>query len=129
MKIRFLSIAALLLCLFAGFGEPVQGKERTVEKLGAEVVKAAFAELKASKGKAADLACLTNAGYVRYQGESTRILYDVLQKRGKISLGNITVELFLDTNGDGVADTPGSPTASTTTNASGEYSFIDVTPG
>ncbi len=87
MKIRLLAVVSLLLCFFAGFGEPVQGKERTVEKLGAEVVKAAFAELKASKGKAADLACLTNAGYVRYQGESTRILYDVLQKRGKISLG------------------------------------------
>ncbi|MCI5190443.1 MAG: hypothetical protein D3905_11780, partial [Candidatus Electrothrix sp. AS4_5] len=48
---------------------------------------------------------------------------------GDTNLDNITVELFLDTNGDGVADTPGSPTASTTTNGSGEYSFIDVTPG
>ncbi|MCI5136223.1 MAG: hypothetical protein D3920_14410 [Candidatus Electrothrix sp. AW2] len=87
MKIRFLSIAALLLCLFAGFGEPVQGKEKNVEKLGAEVIRSAFAQLGVSEGKSSQIACLSNAGYVRYQGESTRILYDVLQQHGEISLG------------------------------------------
>jgi len=48
---------------------------------------------------------------------------------GDTNLNNITVKLYLDADGNGVADTPGTPTASTTSNASGAYSFTDVTAG
>ncbi len=48
---------------------------------------------------------------------------------GDTNLNNITVKLYLDADGNGMADTPGTPTATKTTNASGVYSFTDVTAG
>ena len=46
---------------------------------------------------------------------------------GEDAIGGVVIELFADTNGDGVADGPA--IASTTTAANGSYSFPNVAPG
>lgn len=84
MNIRLLTITSLLFFTFAG---SVQAKQEEIKQLGVEAIKAAFTELKFSKVKAADIACLTNAGYVQHEGKSTLILYDVLRDHTGISLG------------------------------------------
>ncbi len=58
----------------------------STEQLGAEVLKAAYARLKADFTDT-NVMCLTNAGYVKYQGQSTRILYDVFSEKAGISIG------------------------------------------
>lgn len=86
MKICFVSIVSAIFLIIAGFGELAHGKETTMDSLAQEVVNAAFAHLKVSKDTTG-MACLTNAGYVKYDGKSTRILYDLIQKHTGISLG------------------------------------------
>ena len=46
---------------------------------------------------------------------------------GDENLSGVTIELFADTNGDGQPD--GAAIATTTTDASGNYSFTNLTPG
>ncbi|MCI5211499.1 MAG: hypothetical protein D3910_22570, partial [Candidatus Electrothrix sp. ATG2] len=84
MKIRILAIASLLLFTFAA---TAQGGQSSMEQLGIAAITAAFTELNIPGGGSAQIACLTDAGYVQHQGESTRILYDVLQQHGGVSLG------------------------------------------
>jgi len=58
----------------------------SMEKLGEEVLKSAYTELKAPFTDT-NIACLTNAGYVKYRGQSTRMLYDVFSEKAGISHG------------------------------------------
>ncbi|CAN2040873.1 Formylmethanofuran dehydrogenase subunit E domain-containing protein [Candidatus Magnetomoraceae bacterium gMMP-15] len=78
----------LTLCIVlitAGFELVIAGN-LPVEQLGEQVVNAALAKLNA-KPTDINMACLTNAGNVKYQGQSTRILYDVIAKKTNISMG------------------------------------------
>lgn len=56
-----------------------------VEVLGRDVVRAALSKLDATADSR--LACFTSAGYVTYEGASTRILFDVIPEEAPISLG------------------------------------------
>ena len=70
-----------------------------LESLGSRAVRAAFLQLKID-GKTGDLACLTNAGWTRYNGRSTRPLYDVLASAAGTTLGKsnlLSVHTSVDT--------------------------------
>ena len=56
-----------------------------IEKLGKEMTLAALEKLNA--GPDSELACFTSAGYVQYQGASTRILLDVISRHAPVSIG------------------------------------------
>ncbi|WP_339135478.1 MAG: FmdE family protein [Candidatus Electrothrix sp. GW3-4] len=83
MKILLSSIT-LLLVILAG---TVQAGQQDMKDLGAEVIQTAFSKLRFSRVTAANIACLTNAGYVQHKGKNTLMLYDVLQDHTGISLG------------------------------------------
>ncbi len=85
MKIRIYMWVFLLMVLF-GFHKHASASGLTVEQLGVQAVQAALAKLHVEP-EAPNLVCITNAGYVKYNGQSTRGLYDVIPRISKISLG------------------------------------------
>lgn len=84
MKIHLLTLTTLLVFICAGTG---QAEQNDMKQLGGEVIQAAFSKLRFSRVPADNIACLTNAGYVRHNGKSTLIIYDALQDQTGISLG------------------------------------------
>ncbi|GBC63336.1 hypothetical protein DENIS_4330 [Desulfonema ishimotonii] len=83
---RYVRIVTLLSVLLLSFNCAAAAEKTEIAKLGEQAVATAFAKLSATPGDTG-MACLTNAGYVTYRGQSTRILYDVLSEKAGISLG------------------------------------------
>jgi formylmethanofuran dehydrogenase subunit E-like metal-binding protein len=81
--IRLMVVGVALVCVFFNMA---MAEDINLETFGAQAIKAAMAKLKADPEKD-DLACLTNAGYAIINGQSTRMLHDVLAKHTSISLG------------------------------------------
>jgi hypothetical protein len=53
---------------------------------------------------------------------------DGILDAGEVGIANVTVQLFADSNGDNTPDS-GTPLATTTTNAGGEYAFYNLAAG
>ena len=58
---------------------------KNIETLGQEAFDMAMKQLQPHEDDRC--ACLTNAGHTTFQGQSTRVLYDIISCNGKISLG------------------------------------------
>ncbi len=78
-------IYLLMAMVFLGFYQGAKASDTKVEQIGRQAVKAALDKLNASPES--PLACITNAGYVKYKGCSTRIIFDIIPKHASISLG------------------------------------------
>ena len=85
MKIHF-SVIILSLFVYLSFGHISAAEGISIEELGKQAITSAFSGLNA-KLQDTNMACLTNAGYVKYNGRSTRSLYDVISQNTAISLG------------------------------------------
>lgn len=80
---RYTVMVVLLLLL--NVNSAVAKNASPIQQCVTKVVSTALMQLKAHPHDA--LACLTNAGYVTYQGESTLAALDILSKRTQISVG------------------------------------------
>lgn len=85
MKIRIQMVLILLLGI-VGFWAYAEASEWRVEEIGMRAVKMALAKLNVQPS-ASNLACITNAGYAHHNGRSTKVLYDVIPRISRMSLG------------------------------------------
>lgn len=86
-----LMLVCLLLCPLPGLASATESSDtRALETIGNRAVRIAFERLKVTR-KTPGLACLTNAGYARFKGGSTRPLYDVLACAAGTTLGKSTL--------------------------------------
>ena len=82
---RYLFWGLFVLAVIAG-AKTAWCQPESVEMLGKLAVNTAIKRLGISP-EDRDIACLTNAGYVRYQNQSTLSVYDVIAGMLKISIG------------------------------------------
>ena len=85
MKNRFYTVLLVAVTALALILPVTADALSSVEKLGKDVALAALEKLDAKPDSS--LACFTNAGYVKHNGKSTRILLDVLPRHAPVSLG------------------------------------------
>jgi formylmethanofuran dehydrogenase subunit E-like metal-binding protein len=80
---------AMILCLALVFHGRAMGNEggSVMERLGEQVIDAALDLLHAKAGDG-ELACMTNAGYVKFRNQETGPFFEVLSRRTGIGLEN-----------------------------------------
>lgn len=83
---RRLVCTLLGLAAFMGTAGFSWAAPQGIDAIGTAVLDAACGRLGIGS-HSEDVACLTNAGYARWQGRSTRAFYDLIPQRLKISLG------------------------------------------
>lgn len=85
MKKRIFGLLILITLVSTGNVLAGDFTVSNIESLGKAVVRAAMAKLNATIESR--MACFTNAGYVAFSGESTRILFDIIPEEAPISVG------------------------------------------